>query len=236
VVPEQAIRHYRGAAGERYHHQKRALPEAAFGWVARLRAEKFAPYVGATDTVLEYGVGAGWNLAELKCARKIGFDVAEFLGTEVRARGIEFVFDVSRVADGSADVVICHHTLEHALSPPEILAEIHRLLKPEGRLLLYTPFEYESRYEHFERDEPNHHLYSWNAQTLSNLAEECGFAVREAGTGRFGYSRFASVWASRLRIGEKGFRILRRTLHALRPGLEVRVVAQKAGRPEKEGE
>ncbi len=230
VVPEQeqTIRRYRGAAGERYHHQKRALPEAAFGWVARLRAEKFAPYVGATDTVLEYGVGAGWNLAELKCGRKIGFDVSEFLEAETRGRGIEFISDISALADECADVAICHHALEHVLSPPAVLAEIRRLLKPDGRLLLYTPFEYESRYEHFERDEPNHHLYSWNVQTLANLVEECGFTVCEAASGRFGYSRFASVWANRLRAGERGFRALRWMLHALRPGLEARVVARKS--------
>lgn len=228
MVPEPAIRHYRGAAGERYHREKRALPEAAFGWVARLRAEKFAPHVRPADTALEYGVGAGWNLAELKCARRIGFDVSDFLGEALRARGIEFINDIAAAPDACADVVICHHTLEHVLSPPDVLAEIHRLLKPQGKLLLYTPFEYEARYEHFERDEPNHHLYSWNVQTLANLVEECGFAVREAATGRFGYSRFASVWANRLHLGEPGFRALRRILHAVRPGLEARVVAEKA--------
>ena len=227
MLPEQATQHYRGEAGRRYHEQKRALPDAAFPWVARLRAEKLAPFVRATDVVFEYGVGSGWNLAELTCARKIGFDAAEFLAPALSKSGIEFVADTKTLSESSIDVVVCHHTLEHVISPPEALAEIRRLLKPEGRLLLFTPFEREERYEHFDRAEPNHHLYSWNAQTMANLVEECGLAVEKAGVGEFGYSRFAAEKAVRLGLGERGFRALRRLAHWARPGLEVRVIAVK---------
>lgn len=47
-------------------------------WVYRLRAEKFQRWVKDTDTVFEYGVGAGWNLARLRCGRRVGFDAAGF--------------------------------------------------------------------------------------------------------------------------------------------------------------
>ena len=126
-----ATRHYEGDAGRAYHTGKRGLPPAAYPWVARLRAEKFSQHVRATDTVVEFGVGAGWNLAELKCARRIGFDVADFLAPELRARGIEFVSDAAQFADASADVIICHHMLEHVLQPAASLAEMRR-----ARLLL----------------------------------------------------------------------------------------------------
>jgi len=227
VLPEQAIRHYCGEEGHRYHNEKRGLPDAAFPWVSRLRAEKFAPHVNAADIALEYGVGAGWNLASLRCQRKIGYDVSDFLASGLRDRGIEFVIDTTPLPDASIDVVICHHTLEHLISPAGALNEMRRLLRPAGKLLLFTPFEYEPRYERFDRAEPNHHLYSWNAQTLGNLLEECGFEAVEVGTGRFGYSRFAAVWAARLGLGERGFRAIRRLVHLVRPGLEVRVVARK---------
>jgi SAM-dependent methyltransferase len=224
---EQAQRHYRGDAGRRYHQIKRGIPEQAIPWVARLRARKFSGLIGANDVVLEYGVGNGWNLAALRCQRKIGFDVADGVEASVCALGIEFVADTNLIAEAVADVVLCHHTLEHILHPPEALKEMGRLLKPQGRLLLYVPLERETRYEHFRRDEPNHHLYSWNVQTLGNLVEETGFKVTEAGSGEFGYTRFAAVWAARLHLGEGGFRFARRFLHTIRPAYEARVIAVK---------
>ncbi|HWD20762.1 MAG TPA: methyltransferase domain-containing protein [Verrucomicrobiae bacterium] len=227
MLPEQATQHYRGAEGQRYHREKRALPEFAFPWVSRLRAEKLAAHIQPSDVVLEYGVGAGWNLAGLKCERKIGFDVSAFLAPSLRERGIEFVPDTAALPDASIHVVICHHTLEHTIAPAAVLGEIRRLLRPGGKLLLFTPFEYEPRYEHFDPAEPNHHLYSWNVQTLGNLVTECGFSVQQAGAGQFGYSRFAAVWAGRLHLRETGFRGLRRLLHFLRPGMEARIVAIK---------
>lgn len=224
---DQAQRHYRGDAGRRYHLEKRGLPEAARPWVARLRARKFAPYIRADDFVLEYGAGAGWNLAELICQRKIGFDVADFLAPSLAGQGIEFVSETQTLPDAVADVVLCHHTLEHVLHPVEALREMRRLLKAEGRLLLYVPYERQRAGAEFRRDEPNHHLYSWNTQTLGNLVEETGFKVVESGLGEFGYSRFAAAWAVKLGLGEGGFRCLRRALHLLRPLSEVRIIARK---------
>lgn len=224
---EQAQRHYSGESGRRYHQVKRSIPQEAVRWVGRLRARKFSEFVQPNDVVLEYGVGSGWNLAELRCRRKIGFDIATEVGPNARELGIEFVMDTAGISDAAADVVLCHHTLEHVISPPETLKEIRRLLKPQGKLLLYVPFEREARYEKFHRDEPNHHLYSWNAQTLGNLAEECGFKVARAGIGEFGYSRFAAVWACKLHLGEKGFRFIRRILHTVKPAFETRIIAIK---------
>ncbi|MGA2177130.1 MAG: class I SAM-dependent methyltransferase [Verrucomicrobiota bacterium] len=228
MASDQAQRHYRGDAGRHYHLAKRGLPQEALPWVARLRSRKFAPLVRAGDVVLEYGVGAGWNLAGLACQRKIGFDVADFLEPSLRALGIEFVADTHPLPDALADVMLCHHTLEHLLQPADSLKEMRRLLKPEGRLLLYVPFERGRGCADFRRDEPNHHLYSWNVQTLGNLVEESGFKTTDAGLGEFGYSRFAAVWAVKLRLGERGFRCLRRLLHVIRPAYEVRLIALKA--------
>lgn len=220
-----AAHHYQGAAGHAYHTGKRGLPPVAFPWVARLRAEKFTPHIRPADTVVEFGVGAGWNLAELRCARRIGFDVSDFLEPAVRALGIEFVREATALADASADVVVCHHMLEHALNPAASLAEIRRVLKSGGKLLLHVPFEQERRYRRHDPAEPNHHLFSWNAQTLGNLVTECGFKLESAGIGQFGYDRAASAWACKLKLGESGFRRLRALAHLLIPASEVRVVA-----------
>ncbi len=227
MLLEPAQRHYQGEAGRRYQQHKRGIPDSALAWVARLRAEKFSPSVRPADVVLEYGVGLGWNLAALKCRRKIGFDVADFLEPSVRALGIEYIAETKSIADGTMDVVLCHHTLEHVPDPPAVLGEIRRLLAPAGKLLLFAPLEREAKYNQFIPDEPNHHLYSWNTQSLGNLVRELGFDVAEAGTGEFGYSRFAAVWAAKLGLGENGFRCLRRLLHIIKPACEIRIIAVK---------
>ncbi len=224
---QRAKQRYEGADGRAYHETKRSIPDEAYPWVARLRAKKIAPYVNADDSVLEYGVGMGWNLAELHCKRKVGFDVSEHLEDILAAHGIEFIKDIKAVEDSSMDVVICHHALEHTPVPPDVLKEIARLLRPGGRLLLFVPFEKERRYRSYNPDEPNHHLYSWNVQTIGNLVREVGFDVQQARLGRFGYARFAAVRAKRLGLGEPGFGLIRILVHLIAPMLEVRIIARK---------
>lgn len=219
--------HYRGEAGQRYQQEKRGVPERAIPWVARLRAEKFRPFIKPTDVVVELGVGQGWNLAQLHCAKRIGADLEDFLPIDLKASGVEFVHDSSSIPDESANVIICHHVLEHVENPPEMLREAKRILKRGGYLLLYVPFEKEKRYRRYDPNEPNHHLYSWNVQTLSNLASSQGFQVEKTFLGEFGYDRFASKLALQFRLGETGFHLIRRLAHLLRSGREVRLIARK---------
>lgn len=221
--------HYQGEAGRRYHYDKRGIPEAAYAWISRLRARKFASYVRSGDVVFEFGVGAGWNLASLKCARRLGHDISEFLGSDLARHGIEFVPDMAQVGTGVVSVAICHHALEHVLEPAAVLREMSRLLRPGGTLLVAVPFEKERRYRRYQRDEPNHHLYSWNPQTLANLITETGYVLDSVGLGEFGYDRFAAAWSVRLRLGERGFRLIRKMAHVIRPGREVRLAAHAAG-------
>lgn len=227
-MPEDsAISHYVGDAGQRYHGGKRSAPEAAIPWIARLRAKKFSPHIKSSDHVFELGVGSGWNLAQLHCARRVGQDVSIFLAPIVEKLSVEFVAQSACLADATFEIVICHHTLEHVLQPPDVLRELRRLLRPSGKLLLFVPHEKERNFQRYRPSEPNHHLYSWNVQTLGNLLDETGFKLSEGGMGRFGYDRFAAAWATRLKLGEMGFRLIRTLAHCARPLWEVRIVAVK---------
>lgn len=217
---------YIADTGRAYHHTKHLVPDRAYPWVARLRAQKITPHVSDSDTVLEYGVGTGWNLAELKCKKRLGYDLSEHLQAVLASHGIEFVKDIAAVRDASIDAVICHHVLEHTGNPPEVLEQIRRLLRAGGKLLLFVPYEKERRYRGYNPQEPNHHLYSWNVQTLGNLVEDVGFKVIEARVGRFGYDRFAAIWSARLCLGEPGYRFIRGVIHLLKPAFEVRIVAR----------
>lgn len=54
----------------------------------------------------------------------------------------DIITDVARVPlmNACADAVVCTEVLEHVLSPEAVLLEAHRLLKPEGQLILSIPF------------------------------------------------------------------------------------------------
>ncbi len=224
-MPENAGQFYTGDAGRAYHCGKRDIPDAAFPWVARLRAEKFVPWVRPGDAVFEFGAGWGWNLAALRCREKSACDISETVVPALKTLGIRIAAGPGDISSSSQDTVICHHVLEHVDDPAAALREMRRILKPDGRLLLFVPFETERRYRRFDPKEPNHHLFSWNVQTLGNLTESAGFSVVQAGTGRFGYDRFAAAWSVKLGGGERGFRLIRALLHAVRPGREVRLTA-----------
>ena len=216
---------YRGDAGRAYHEGKRALPPVAVPWVCRARAELFQPHVRTSDAVFEFGCGYGWNLAALRCARRVGHDVAENVRADVTVTGAEFVAAPTALADASFNVAICHHALEHVPDPLAVLAGLRRLLKPGGTLLLAVPYESERRYRRFDPAEPNHHLFAWNVQTLGNLVSVADFTFREGRLRRYGYDRFAAKLAVKLRGGERGFRLLRALGQTLRPLREVVVVA-----------
>ncbi len=218
---------YTGKTGRQYHEVKRSIPDAAIPWVANLRAKKISPEIDAKDVVFEFGVGSGWNLARLHCAKRVGYDISIFLKPLVEKQGIEFVSNLASVPKSSVNVVLCHHTLEHLLDPAAVLEKMAALLVTNGKLLLYVPFEKERRYRRYAADEPNHHLYSWNVQTLGNLVEQVGFKVFTGKIGRFGYDRFAANWAARLSLGEAGFRFIRAASHLVKPAFEVRIVAVK---------
>jgi SAM-dependent methyltransferase len=155
----------------------------------------------------------------------VGHDAAEFLRPDLEALGLEFCPDTAVLPHGAFDVVLCHHTLEHVSAPAAVLLEIKRLLRRGGSLLLAVPFEHERRYQRFDPAEPNHHLFSWNAQTLGNLVTACGFELRELRLRRYGYECFAAKLAVRLRAGERGFRLLRALAQTLRPLHEISVRA-----------
>jgi SAM-dependent methyltransferase len=218
---------YSGEGGKAYHDTKRSVPDSAYSWIAKLRAEKIEPQINPGDTVLEYGVGTGWNLAQIKCKRRLGFDLSEHLEPLLQNHGMEFVKNIDEVADESIDVVICHHVLEHTGSPSEILKQIKRILRPDGKLLLFVPFEKERRYRRYNPEEANHHLYSWNVQTLGNLVSDMGFNIIRGRIQEFGYDRFASVWSARLGWGQGGFRLIRKAIHLIKPASEVYIIAKK---------
>src|SRR5207244_1525396 len=72
--------------------------------------------------------------------------------------------------DSSFDCVICTEVLEHCREPSAVLREIHRTLKPGGRLFLTTPFIAPLH------EMPND-FYRYTPSALRDLAAQQGLVV-----------------------------------------------------------
>ena len=93
--------------------------------------------------VLDVGCGRKPYRAFVPARRYVGLDLdtpelRELGGADLFYDGGEFP-----VADESFDAVLCSQVLEHIFAPAEFLAEIRRVLRPGGALLLTTPFAWD---------------------------------------------------------------------------------------------
>ncbi len=74
------------------------------------------------------------------------------------------------IRNEAVDVVVCVEVLEHVANPRAVLAEIHRVLRPQGTLLLATPFLYRLHGDPYDYQRLTDH---W----LNEVLRELGFHV-----------------------------------------------------------
>jgi 2-polyprenyl-6-hydroxyphenyl methylase/3-demethylubiquinone-9 3-methyltransferase len=113
---------------------------AMLHWLAKARAKLVPP--GRPGAVLvDVGCGAGLLAPHISGYRHIGVDLVASALTQASARGVDAVrADASRLplADGCADVVCAGEILEHVPDLSTVVAEVCRVLRPGGTLVLDT--------------------------------------------------------------------------------------------------
>lgn len=109
----------------------------AHGFAQRVRAQR-ALDIGSGDGEASLALAKATG-AEVVCA-----DISEMAIESCRARGLEG--HVVRLgeerlpfADARFDVVVMTEVIEHLVWPETALKEIHRVLRPDGHLILSTP-------------------------------------------------------------------------------------------------
>ena len=106
--------------------------------VRRLFNEMLAEYMKhCTGRVVDVGGG-------LFSHRRLFDDRAHYVNIDLMASpGVDVICNFMEsipFQDGVLDAAICTSVLEHVTNPKALVVEIHRILKPEGVLIGYTPF------------------------------------------------------------------------------------------------
>ena len=171
---------YYGAGGQKF----AGLIEALVRLVGARHARFFARQIAPGGRILDVGCGRGVTLHALADAgfECWGFEVSaaaiEGVDARIRTRVGETLADAS-FPDQFFNEVILWHVVEHIPEPAETLAEVHRILRPGGVVIVAVP-NFSSWQAclcgpaWFHLDPPRH-LFHFPLAGLHQLLEKAGF-------------------------------------------------------------
>jgi SAM-dependent methyltransferase len=122
------------------------------------------------------------RLLDFGCGRKPWkslFDVEEYIGVDIEESGhnhhdsvIDVYYDGHHIPfeDNSFDSVFSSETFEHLFNIDEILAELNRVLKPGGNMLVTIPFAWN------EHEEP-YDFARYTSFGISHILKKQGFEI-----------------------------------------------------------
>jgi methionine biosynthesis protein MetW len=173
---------YYGSPGAKFE----PLTEAVVRWVGSLHVRSLSRRLQPGSRILDVGCGRGVLLGALadRGHQVHGMDVSETAvdGADPRAEiRVAPCLTQAGYASGDFDQVILWHVLEHLTNPREVLAEVHRILKPGGQVIVAVPnfSSLQARWAGaawFHLDLPRH-LFHFPVAGLRRLLQRTQFSV-----------------------------------------------------------
>ena len=169
---------------------------------ALLNKKTLDPKFEHPGKILDIGCGSGKFLFEMK---KKGWEVygvevnesAAKLGNELENLNIHCGnLLTSKFPSNSFDYIRSNHSFEHMMNPIEVLNEIHRIIKPDGKLMIGVPnidsFNARVFKKYWWYLGAPAHTFNYSVSTLSQILNKTGFKVEKISyNGDFGGKRIA---------------------------------------------
>ncbi len=131
--------------------------------------KRFAAGLDRGDVVIDIGAGDGNYRNNFHCKKYVAIDIG--IGQPI-ITGLDVVGDITKLPfrDSSFDAAICVEVLEHVYEREVFIAEIRRVLKKGGRLLLTSPLCFGVHMEPYD-------FFRYTEYGLKNSFETNGFRV-----------------------------------------------------------
>ncbi|NYI79921.1 SAM-dependent methyltransferase [Nocardioides panzhihuensis] len=119
--------------------------------------------------VLDAGAGRSPYRKLFKHAQ---YEAADFAQLDSANPPLDYLCDITDipVPDGHFDRVICNQVLEHVPEPEKAIAELHRVLKPGGRIFLSAPL-------FFAEHQKPYDFFRYTQFALRKMFEDAGFEI-----------------------------------------------------------
>lgn len=162
--------------GEEYYDEQYFTWQQELGrFGGKIKVNMFRPYIKDDMTVVEFGSGGGYLLANIQAKEKMGIEINDAARAAAKEIGIDSVKNIGEISDDYADIIISTSVLEHVENPFGVLCKLRNKLKDGGKIVFHVPNE--SCKTEYQKSEINNHLYTWNCLTLGNLFKAAGYFV-----------------------------------------------------------
>jgi SAM-dependent methyltransferase len=184
--------------------QNRIIQHAK-GLMVRQDIRRMRRLIGGQGKILEIGCGTGEYLAALRDIgewKVTGVEPSPYASEIAREKyGLHVIsgtlFDAAFPPE-SFDLVLMKYVLEHVHNPKESLVEVHRVLRNDGKFLLWVPnvnsLEARAFGKYWHGFEIPRHLYHFSPKTLDRLLQSASLHLR-----RIDFSPVPNNWVHSLR-------------------------------------
>jgi SAM-dependent methyltransferase len=222
--------HYAGESGKDYIDKKF---DGRLTTGRKFQAEYFAPHCSTSTDVVDFGCGDGTILRYVSAKSKTGVELNPACHAEIAHHNqseqipIQVVPTLHDLESSLFDVAISNHCLEHVPSPQDSLKEIHRVLRPGGKLVIVVPFDdwRATKNSKWRPDDADQHLFTWSPLSFGNLIASAGFQIDSVDLKTQAWS--PKFFFLKERFGDTAFRMACWAFSVYRNSREIICIARK---------